>query len=256
MVIHSVKTGSAVSQGEPATGVRLWLIMASYLEQSIRKLRDFEGSIPWMYRDTVGKVTVAVGLMLPNEAAAQRLPLMIGERRATEAEIAIEFARVNALAKAHPASFYREKGGLELRQTDIDSLLRVVLVGFEDELRVHLHGYDAMPDGVKLALLDMAYNLGPAGLVHGYPQLLKAIGRGAWAQAAAASVRRGPSAARNKWTREMFLENVVQTVKAEAESVLRRLLYGLIGMAAALWAAKKSERLLTLRKVDKNLDRG
>ena len=45
--------------------------MATYLEQSLEKLKEFEGCVPWMYRDTVGKVTVGVGLMLPDVEAAQ-----------------------------------------------------------------------------------------------------------------------------------------------------------------------------------------
>jgi len=40
--------------------------VATYLEQSLAKLKEFEGCVPWMYRDTVGKITVGVGLMLPD----------------------------------------------------------------------------------------------------------------------------------------------------------------------------------------------
>ena len=42
------------------------------------KLKEFEGCVPWMYRDTVGKVTVGVGLMLPDINAAQALPFLAG----------------------------------------------------------------------------------------------------------------------------------------------------------------------------------
>jgi GH24 family phage-related lysozyme (muramidase) len=37
------------------------------------KLKVFEGSVPYMYLDTTGNVTVGVGKMLPNAAAAQKL---------------------------------------------------------------------------------------------------------------------------------------------------------------------------------------
>jgi GH24 family phage-related lysozyme (muramidase) len=46
-------------------------------------LKQFEGCVPWMYRDTVGKVTVGVGLMLPDVRAAQALPFLAGERAAS-----------------------------------------------------------------------------------------------------------------------------------------------------------------------------
>jgi hypothetical protein len=76
---------------------------------------------------------------------------------------------------------------------------------------------------VKTALLDMIYNLGPAGLFKGFPHLVAAIQIGAWAQAAEHCMRHGPSATRNDWTRKQFLSAVVGTIQAEAESRLRRI---------------------------------
>jgi GH24 family phage-related lysozyme (muramidase) len=175
-----------------------------------------------MYRDTVGKVTVGVGLMLPDAAAAQALPFQIGARAATTAEIVAEYDRVMRLAAGKAADFYRQAAstgaGLELAEATIDAKLMAVLEGYELELKARLSGYDGFPEGVKLALLDMAYNLGPQGLFAGYPRLIAAVRQGAWAQAAAECARHGPSAARNAWTRQQFLGAVVGTIKAEAES--------------------------------------
>jgi GH24 family phage-related lysozyme (muramidase) len=208
--------------------------MPSYIEQSLAKLEEFEGSIPWMYLDTVGKVTVGVGLMLPDAAAARKLSFVLGDRPATEDEVAAEFARVEAMAMGRPAQFYHRAGGPVLPQAEIDSLLRTVLLGFEGELRAKLAGYDSFPDSVKLALLDMAYNLGPAGLLREYPRMLRAVEAGNWAQAAATSFRHGPGAARNQWTQKMFLQSVVGTIKAQGDGVLRQCGYGLVGIAATL----------------------
>ena len=210
--------------------------MATYLEQSLAKLEEFEGSIPWMYLDTVGKVTVGVGLMLPDAEAATHLAFKLDGRAATESEVEAEFARVDRMPMGRPALFYRSKGGPELDKMTIDTLLRSVLVGFEGELRKHLKGYDAFPDSVKMALLDMAYNLGPIGLLHGYPRLLQAVEHGDWAQAAGACMRRGPGAARNEWTRQMLLGNILGRLEAEAESSLKRLGFGLLGLGASLWS--------------------
>jgi GH24 family phage-related lysozyme (muramidase) len=207
--------------------------MATYIDESLAKLEWFEGSIPWMYLDTVGKVTVGVGLMLPDAAAAQRLPFVVGERPAGADEIAAEYERVHAMPMGRPATFYRREGELELPKTEIDSLLRSVLLGFEQQLRTRLAGYDGYPDGVKLALLDMAYNLGPEGLLHGYPRLIAAVEAGNWSQAAAHCFRHGPGAARNQWTQQMFLGNVLGNLKAEGESGLKQLAYGFVGIAAS-----------------------
>ena len=192
--------------------------MPTYLDQSIAQLKLFEGCVPWMYLDTVGKVTVGVGLMLPNPAAACALPFSTPEpatpqAAATPAQIAAEFARVTALAPGKLPACYKSSTSPELPQPIIDAKLLSTLTGFETTLRTHLPTYDALPDPVKLALLDMAYNLGPIGLLTGYPHLIHDVETGAWAQAAAACQRRGPSPARNAWTQQQFL-SVLPTVQA------------------------------------------
>ena len=176
-----------------------------------------------MYRDTVGKVTVGVGLMLPDSKSAEALPFVLGGRAATPQEIAAEYSRIDAMAMGHASTFYKTPTSLILTQPTIDAKLSSVLAGFEADLRSQFPNYDALPDGIKMALLDMIYNLGPAGLFKGFPHLVAAIQTGAWQQAAEHCIRRGPSAARNAWTREQFLSAVVGTIKAEAETWLRRI---------------------------------
>jgi GH24 family phage-related lysozyme (muramidase) len=175
-----------------------------------------------MYRDTVGKVTVGVGLMLPDAKAAQALPFFLGSRAATPEEIAAEYARVDAMTLGRASSFYKTPTSLELMQQTIDVKLSSVLQGFEASLRAEFPHYDNLPDGVKIALLDMIYNLGPAGLFHGFPHLVAAVQTGAWAQAAEHCMRRGPGPARNAWTRQQFLTAVIGTIQADAEGWLVR----------------------------------
>ena len=218
----------------PRPDLRYSLTMASYIEQSLAKLEQFEGSIPWMYRDTVGRVTVGVGLMLPDAEAAVALPFQLGARAAAEAEIRAEFARVSTQPMGRPALFYQRAGGMELMKPEIDALLHKVLLGMETTVRGRLSDYDGLPDGVKMALLDMAYNLGPAGLLDGFPRLIRAVEARDWSGAAAASFRHGPGAARNQWTRAMFLANIAGSIQAVAESRLKRFGFGLIGLAAHL----------------------
>ena len=176
-----------------------------------------------MYRDTVGKVTVGVGLMLPDAKSAQALPFVLGSRPATPEEIAAEYARVDAMSIGRVSAFYRSSASPELTPQIIDAKLSAVLAGFESDLRTEFPHYDTLPDSIKMALLDMIYNLGPAGLFRGFPHLIAAIQAGAWAQAAEHCVRRGPGAARNAWTREQFLSAVVGTIKAEAEGWFTRM---------------------------------
>jgi GH24 family phage-related lysozyme (muramidase) len=194
----------------------------TYLEQSLEKLKEFEGCVPWMYRDTVGKITVGVGLMLPNAEAAQTLPFVLNNHAATPEEIAAEYARVDALTMGKTAAFYKIPTSLELTQQTIDAKLLAVLEDFDANLRAEFPAYETFPDAIKLALLDMIYNLGPAGLFKGFPHLVAAVQSGNWAQAAEHCTRRGPAPARNNWTKQQFL-SVAAAIKAEAETWLSRI---------------------------------
>jgi len=185
--------------------------MATYLEQSMAQLMVFEGSVPWMYLDTVGRVTVGVGLMLPNAAAACALPFLVGDIPASHVEITDDFARVATMLPGKVPGIYRVPGGLELSAETIQDKLMTIVQGFDDDLRTCFVAYDTMPDPAKLALLDMIYNLGPTGLFDGYPALMKAVKAGQWTVAAARCGRHGPSAARNAWTHNEFLAAAEQT---------------------------------------------
>lgn len=198
--------------------------MATYLEQSLAKLKEFEGCVPWMYRDTVGRVTVGVGLMLPDVAAARALEFTTAGALASAEQIESEFARVMALPEARPASFYKVASSPELPESAVDGKLIAVLEAFERVLRERLNGYDSMPQTAKLALLDMAYNLGPEGLFREYPRMMEAVGVGAWAKAAGECLRHGPGPVRNAWTKAMFLDAAaggeIAAVSARAEGWL------------------------------------
>jgi GH24 family phage-related lysozyme (muramidase) len=169
-----------------------------------------------MYRDTAGKVTVGVGVTLPDAEAACALPFVVDGGPASAEQIGEEFARVTALPPGKAAGFYKRPGSPELAQETVDAKLESILVGFEGELRARLAGYDELPDGVKMALLDMAYSLGPEGLLEGYPRLIRAVETGAWSKAAAECAREGIGEARNAWVRQQFLSAVVAAIRAEA----------------------------------------
>ena len=167
----------------------------------------WEGRINHMYLDTVGKVTVGVGKMLPNVAAAQALAFV---RRAdggaaSADEIGRDFQAVSAQPKAMLAASYRKFTQLDLPDPEIDALLKTVVDGFQAELVKRFNGYAGYPAPAKRALLDMIYNLGPGGL-GAFVRLRTAIEAGNWDAAASECQRNGISQARNDWTRDLFLQ--------------------------------------------------
>lgn len=170
-----------------------------------------------MYQDTVGKVTVGAGLMLPDAQTAAHLPFQYDNRPATTQEIAVDFRRVASMVKGKASGYYRSAMSVLLTLEEIDAQLRAAVMTLDQQLRKNISTWDALPQPAKLALLDMAYNLGLTGLLKGYPKMLKAVVSGDWQTAAAESHRNGPPAARNDWTSKQFLASVtVPSITAEA----------------------------------------
>lgn len=228
--------------------------MATYVEQSLAKLKQFEGCVPWMYLDTVGKVTVGVGTMLPDPQAAAALPFQLTGAATSAEQVIAEFHRVTAMPPGHLPAFYRHPDSPQLPMDSIEDRLRSVLVAFEMELRQHLPRYNTLPDRAKLALLDMAYNLGVSGLVRGYPRLLAAIFAGNWKEAGAECLRHGISSERNAWTRLEFLAaaaavGVVTKIQAAAAELKLVLRWAAVATAAGLlgWLALRATRRNTAK---------
>jgi len=174
-----------------------------------------------MYLDTVGKVTVGAGLMLPTPQSATALPFQFDGRPADTQEIVVDFRRVSSMVKGKAAGFYRSPMSVLLTPAEIDIQLRAAVTHLDQDLRKEIPIWDALPASAKVALLDMAYNLGMTGLLQGYPRLLQAVVTGDWKTAAAECHRSGPAPTRNEWTRQQFLAYIAApSITAEAE--LRR----------------------------------
>ena len=166
----------------------------------------FEGSVNHMYLDTVGKVTVGVGNMLSSVEQAQELPFVDRRtgRRATPQEIAADFEAVQRQPKGLFHGRYARCTKLSLPDEAVDALLEQRLHQFEGDLRRLYPGFDDFPEGAKLGLLDMAYNLGAGALAHRWPRLNAAVRSRDWAGVARESRRRGVNEERNAATRALF----------------------------------------------------
>lgn len=181
----------------------------SYFDDSIAQLIHFEGSVRWMYLDTRGLVTCGVGEMLSNPAAACQLPFQAASGMAGSDEIVADFQRVKALQPGLSPSAYYVDSSLTLMAADIAEILRKHLVYFDSALTQFYPGYLDFPEPIKLALLDLIFNLGVSKLEKTYPTFNAAVKRQDWAAAAAQCHRNGPSQERNDWTKQQFLNAVV-----------------------------------------------
>ena len=172
-----------------------------------KEIKVSEGSISHMYLDTVGKVTVGVGNMLPNVAAAQKLVFVVRKtkKKATAAEIKTDFDTVNKQSKGLIASSYKKHTLLDLPATAIDKLLDTRIAGFKKELKVKFPKFDKYPLTVQFALTDMAFNLGTNGVVTKFPTFTKHIKAEDWKKAAAESNRPQVSTTRNAMVKKWLL---------------------------------------------------
>ncbi len=179
------------------------------------KLKEFEGSIPYMYLDTTDNVTVGVGNMLPDATAAKLLaferrpdpgaqPPVLISRPATAAEIQTDFDNVDKQSAGRVAAYYKQFTKLDLPEAIIDSLLMTRVTEFTVKLKATFPDFALYPEEVCAALFDMAFNLGIGKLTTQFTSFSAAVKAKNWAEAAKHCHRRGPSEDRNDWTADQF----------------------------------------------------
>jgi len=182
----------------------------SYIDDAVTATMGWEGSIPWMYLDSRGNVTVGCGQLLSNPADACALPFQsaAGSGAATETDVTADFRRVKAMTPDQEAGFYHADTSPILSVTEMAWMLRTIVSSNDASLQEAFAGWRTFPDSAKVALLDMEYNIGEGELLRGYPKMDAAIKAQDWRTAAAQCKRIGISAARNNWTKQMFLAAV------------------------------------------------
>ena len=171
-------------------------------------LVENEGRIPYMYLDTVGRVTLAIGHMIPLVTAAQKLTLRVrgSGAPATPEQIASEFNQVQSQEPGRAAEHYRQFTLLEMADDAIDQLLDADIAAMEAGVKQRFAKWDSFPEPAQDALLDMAFNLGVAGLVSKFPKLKAAADAQDWNTCAAQCRRIGISDDRNQKTKNLFLQ--------------------------------------------------
>jgi GH24 family phage-related lysozyme (muramidase) len=191
----------------------------SYLDDSLGHLEIFEGTVPWMYLDTKGFVTVGVGEMLANAPKAQTLAFVDSAGQpSTQDAIHAEFNRVSSLLPAKTAGFYRLPTSPVLPHAAIDTLLMNHLNLFDGQLAGRFPAYASFPDPAKLGLLDMIYNLGAAKLFGTFSHFMSSVDNQDWLGAAANCHRVGPNQARNDWTKQQFITAAATPASGPATS--------------------------------------
>lgn len=145
-------------------------------------LKFFEGSVEWMYLDSVGLVTTGIGTLLdPFDKFWQDLPFHYKSsgKAATKDEIKAEFNKVKARQDLATKRYTVFEPLTELRVTDIDKRVQKDVAGKETYVR-GLFGskaYDGWPADAQLAVLSIVYG---AGSLKDHPRLIEACKERDW----------------------------------------------------------------------------
>lgn len=172
-------------------------------------IEPFEGKVSYLYLDTQGYVTVGIGFMLPT--AQQALPLMwrwrdpasSGEPSAVD--ISDEWARVSRARPGMVPKAYHAITSMDLHDDDIGALFNRTVDKMVGRLVAIFPEYSKWPMPAQLAVLDMAWNLGPNALPLNWPKLSAALRRKNWQEAALHSHRPQSHGGRNAAIQGLFV---------------------------------------------------
>lgn len=168
----------------------------------LKKLKEFEGYAEHMYLDSVGAVTIGVGVMLPSAAKAKSSGIAFTNRetkkKATGEEIEADYDSVKGATKGmFPPSKYLKFTKLDASTASLKKELDARLKVAEADRKAFYPDFAKLPSSVQYALLDMAFNLGRPKLMK-YKKLKAALEKKDWKTAAKESKRNGIQASRNK----------------------------------------------------------
>lgn len=190
-----------------------------------KKIEEYEGRIDHLYLDSVGKVTVGVGHLIPNRLATASIKLHkavngLPTQPATPKEKEDEYAAIVKQKKGFKASAYKQYASLMMSAAEIDRLRDAHIDTFYRELTIlyrkkrgYPNDFDSLPKDVQLALFDMVFNLGATKIVSTFPTFDRYLKKGDWAQAALASNRPQVSLARNRYVKDLLLSAAKPVVK-------------------------------------------
>ena len=184
-----------------------------------------ETSVPYMYLDTVGKVTVGLGHLIENAAAAKQLPFVTrkapGPGRpphpAHPAHIANAFNRVLNSGRTGAHTKFRDLTHIELSPIAIETLFGDDFATFVSQLNSAFPEFETYPAGVQLGMLDLVYNMGKGRFVRLFTQFQAALELRNWIRVADESkrtevdIKNNPvpmTVLRNQVVRGWFLEAI------------------------------------------------
>lgn len=156
-----------------------------------------EGVVPHLYVDTRGHVTCGVGFLIPDENALERYPW-----HPSVATARADYHELQTMPAGKLPIFYRRVTCARLLEADMRRIFDLKIAEFRRAIGVRWR-LENQPECVQIALVDMAYTLGAAGLGK-YANMYRAIMARDWSTAAHECDRRGVGDSRNHATGKLI----------------------------------------------------
>jgi GH24 family phage-related lysozyme (muramidase) len=178
-----------------------------YIDSALDHLVKFEGLVPWFYCDRKGLVTVGIGHLVKDTDHAERLPMFCRDsgELASDSQKRLSWKVVHDFFRPNAAVGYYS--GLTFVRMDPAYAKRLcrqrLTAEFVPALQKTFPRFDRWPDKARIAMLDMVYPLGHAGLLE-FKKLCAAAGEEDWRTCAAECHRKNGREDRNTWTANMF----------------------------------------------------
>lgn len=157
----------------------------------------FEGVVPHLYLDSRGLVTCGVGFLIGSSLELTTLPWQPNGQIAL-----VDYHTVRRCDPGRGASWYGQFCKAYLTEPAMRGLFDHKIQTIEQALTARWQ-LQTCPDAVRIALIDMAYNLGVGGL-NRFEKLRAAVLAKDWVTAANESHRTGIQDSRNAATKALF----------------------------------------------------
>lgn len=168
----------------------------------------FESVVPHLYKDSLGFITCGVGFLVTDEQSLGRFPWQpntqaaIADYRLVKAE-PFERKGTDGKMRPQPARHYMQLCKARLSELGMRAVFAVKVAEMQRAITQDWK-LAQCPEAARIALIDMAFNLGPRGL-NEFAKLHRAVINGDWATAAKECHRAPPvSEARNEATAFLF----------------------------------------------------
>lgn len=163
----------------------------------------FEGKIPHFYLDGEGIVTIGIGCQVFEPSTLPLFQKTTGLRASLQ-DIYADHDAVKALSSGRPPGYYDRVCRLRMTDAGIVYLFNQRLSSFIQKIEDSIIALREVPESAALALVDMAFNLGVAGLTSKFPKFMNAFLAKDWRTCALECKREGIQKERNEWTRAIF----------------------------------------------------